>query len=243
MASDLDDLADPERRLCEVLAAYFEAVKAGEAPERATWLGRHPDLADQLAAFLDEQDRLLRMTEPLRTIAEAAAGPDPGDAAAAGRDIGDYELLGEIARGGMGVVYRARQRGLNRLVALKMLRSGSLADGDDAPPVPPGGRGGRPARSPEHRADLRGGRARRLELLRDEADRRGQPGPSAARAGRRSAGGRAAGGDRRAGRPPRPPARRVAPRPEALEHPDRRRGPAARHRLRPGQAGARATPS
>ena len=72
MASDLDDLADPERRLCEVLAAYFEAVKAGQAPEREAWLARYPDLAGQLTAFLEQQDRLLRVTEPLRTIAEAS---------------------------------------------------------------------------------------------------------------------------------------------------------------------------
>ena len=75
MASDLDDLADLERRLCEVLAAYFEAVKAGQAPERDAWLARHPELAGQLTAFLDEQDRLLRVTGPLRSIVERTRRP------------------------------------------------------------------------------------------------------------------------------------------------------------------------
>ncbi len=70
MASDLDDLADPERRLCEVLAAYFDAVKAGQAPERDAWLARYPDLAGDLVAFLEQQDRLLRVTGPLRSIVE-----------------------------------------------------------------------------------------------------------------------------------------------------------------------------
>ncbi len=150
-----------EQQLIAILAAYFEAAEAGEAPNRAELLASYPEWAEDIARFLDDQDRLLRLTEPLRPVTAASyesandpAGapreltedivPDQGRATEspngstdypAGtkvRYVGDYELLGEIARGGMGVVFLARQRSLNRPVALKMLLAGTfVSDGDE----------------------------------------------------------------------------------------------------------------
>jgi hypothetical protein len=113
MASTPDD--DLDDRLDEAVTAYLEAVEAGDAPAHAEWLARYPDLADGLATYFADTDRVHSWTEPLRDAVHGPVLPDT-------TRFGDYELLREIGRGGMGVVYEARQISLNRPVALKMIR-------------------------------------------------------------------------------------------------------------------------
>jgi hypothetical protein len=113
-----------------VIADYVQQVEAGAVPDREAVLARHPDLADRLRAFFADYDRLDRQAADLRLAADpqrtAGGEAQPGEPPRV-RYFGDYELLEEIARGGMGVVYKARQTSLNRVVALKMILAGQLA--------------------------------------------------------------------------------------------------------------------
>src|SRR5262245_32264703 len=117
--SDLPSQAD---RLDEVVAGYLRAVERGESPDRDELLAGHPELADELREFFADHDRMARLAQPLLepTLAPPGARTPPEKF----RYFGDYELLEEIARGGMGVVYKARQVTLNRIVAVKMILSG-----------------------------------------------------------------------------------------------------------------------
>ncbi|HEV3261803.1 MAG TPA: serine/threonine-protein kinase, partial [Gemmataceae bacterium] len=146
MTAQPQDGDSREQRLEAVLHDYLQAVDAGTAPDPQELLHQHPDLADELAAFLAGHHRLDRLARgmPPESPAEPSAPSSaeaptlaPGEAATVSkagervRYFGDYELLEEIARGGMGVVYKARQVSLNRPVALKMILAGQLASPAD----------------------------------------------------------------------------------------------------------------
>jgi serine/threonine protein kinase len=102
-------------------------------------LASHPGLASELAAFFSDHDKVHSWTAPVletlrpadaETTVDAAAGAKRDDTAVLGVKLGtfgDYELLEEIGRGGMSVVYKAQQLSLNRLVAVKMIRADRLS--------------------------------------------------------------------------------------------------------------------
>jgi len=116
-----------EARVDAALAEYLAACDAGTPPDRDAFLERYPDLAGEIAAFLTDHERLRAAADP-----DATAGHvSPAGALPTLRYVGDYELLEEIARGGMGVVYRTRQVSVNRVVAVKMILAGNFADEAD----------------------------------------------------------------------------------------------------------------
>ena len=102
----------------EAFAAFVQAQENGQAEAARQLLRDHPGLAEEVAMF----------------YALCARVPKPWDSSVNsqdGRTIGDFELLHELGRGGEGVVYKARQKSLQRVVAVKVMRHERFAQDRD----------------------------------------------------------------------------------------------------------------
>src|SRR5262245_26406712 len=118
-----------DERLIRAMEEYRARLEAGEKPDRHAFLLRHPDIAEALAGCLTGLDFLHavapNLSQPGRDnpAASTGAGEDRP-----GATLGDFRIVREVGRGGMGVVYEAEQVSLGRRVALKVLPFAATMD-------------------------------------------------------------------------------------------------------------------
>ena len=114
-------------RLATLLDQYMSELEStGLPPDVERLAAEHPDLAEELRSYVESLQVLHQMTTGLRPEASrTAAPPSTGQRT---KRLGDYEIIREVGRGGMGVVYEARQLSLNRQVALKVLPFAAMLD-------------------------------------------------------------------------------------------------------------------
>lgn len=126
MASTADEAFD------HLIAEYLMAAQGDAVQTNEYWIARAGARAGDMRAFLEDHHRMRSITDPVPQLADTMTqcGPIP-DVRSVPTVVGEYELLEEIARGGMGVVFRARHRLLRREVALKMIRGGPWAGSEE----------------------------------------------------------------------------------------------------------------
>jgi formylglycine-generating enzyme required for sulfatase activity/serine/threonine protein kinase len=119
-------VADPFGQIAD---EFMEALRQGQRPSVEEFARRYPEHADEIRDLLPA----LAIMEKAKS-ADGASSVGRGKAPAATgrgpslRQLGDYQILREVGRGGMGVVYEAQQLSLGRHVAIKVLPAHALLD-------------------------------------------------------------------------------------------------------------------
>ncbi|MCO8122001.1 serine/threonine protein kinase [Stieleria sp. TO1_6] len=118
--NQLDDTHDG--RVIAAVKYYMQLQEEGNAPSTESFLQQYTEIADKLRPALEGLMMVHRAADP------KPAGLIAPDAEFMAKPIGDFQIVGELGRGGMGVVYEAIQLSLGRHVALKVLPMASGLD-------------------------------------------------------------------------------------------------------------------
>jgi len=135
---------DRDERLAALIDRLTADVRDGKPADIDAAAREQPDIADELRDLWAVAQFAFLARRPTPASRATATLPKPGQrtpsftndlttdtgGTALPREFGDFELLEEVGRGGMGVVYKARQKSLNRVVAVKMIREAHLATAD-----------------------------------------------------------------------------------------------------------------
>jgi len=135
-----------------LLVHYLEAIERGDVIDRVQVVRDHPLYSELILDFLAQQNQFRQAMSELKlgiceteTVVSAENGENQNQNRSTGStwsltnleevkypvEFGDYDLLAEIDRGGMGIVFKANHRKLNRIVALKVMRSADFCSAEE----------------------------------------------------------------------------------------------------------------
>lgn len=126
--SNSTDPSADQPRVVEALRQYLALLETGRRPDRQKFLSRHADIADALVDCLDGLEFVHSVAPQLSRPSEAGGSDGSPAALVGGAPLGDFRLIREVGRGGMGIVYEAEQMSLRRRVALKVLPFAATMD-------------------------------------------------------------------------------------------------------------------
>ena len=119
------NVASNDERLAQLMDEYLVSLEQGSPIDLQQLIAEHEDLADEIRSMAASLDLLHQTTAQMRPSTNQQADK-PTDTVA--KRLGDFEIGREIGRGGMGVVYAAKQISLQRQVALKVLPFAAMWD-------------------------------------------------------------------------------------------------------------------
>ncbi len=119
-----------EDQLAQIMEEYLLSLEQGMPLELGRVAAKHPDLAEEIRSLSASLELLHFATQPMQVAKKQASGAPAahGSETEETKRLGDFEIGPEIGRGGMGVVYNARQLSLERQVALKVLPFAAMWD-------------------------------------------------------------------------------------------------------------------